>query len=218
MRLLVPCGSKGLPLHKLVARLVAIGLVVSACALTAGTARADLITSVLTTVAGGGCPAGAPMFPDDSRSYYFASDGGFESGGIGWTFAGGGKVVPGNETFYVHSSSDRRSALLPAGASVTSPQLCFGLFYPGVRFFVSSPTGSATVHVRLIARGLFGVLSVLDGGTAQVGSTWSATPAFSTLFSQLNVPVGTKTIQLVVSASDGAVQLDDVGVDPFLQW
>jgi hypothetical protein len=67
----------------------------------------------------------------------------------------------------------------------------------------------------VIATGLLGVLSVLDGGTATVGTSWAPTPVFSTTFSQLNVPVGTKTIQLQIT-STGNVQIDDIYIDPFV--
>src|SRR5690242_21486132 len=38
----------------------------------------------------------------DSRNYTFGANGGLESGSTGWSL-GGGAIVPGNESFYVHS-------------------------------------------------------------------------------------------------------------------
>jgi hypothetical protein len=183
------------------------------CAVTAATAKADLIQSLI----GGGCGPTTNAFAPwgDSRSYYFTANGGFESGSSGWTLAGGAKVVSGNEPFYLHDGSDSSSLLLPSGASATSPALCFGVLDPGLRFLAVSPSGSGTLHVQLVARGLLGVLAVIDGGTIQVGSSWAPTEVFSTLGSQLNVPVGTKTIQVVLTSS-GDVQVDDLYIDPWL--
>jgi hypothetical protein len=74
------------------------------------------------------------------------------------------------------------------------------------------------VHVRLIARGLVGVLAILDGGTVQVGPTWAPTIDFGTTFSQLNSALlGANSIQIVLSSS-GPVQLDDLYIDPFTQY
>jgi hypothetical protein len=154
----------------------------------------------------------------DRGQYYFASDGGFEAGGAGWALSGGAKAVPGNEPFYLHGAQDRASLLIPNGGVATSPALCFGSNTPGVRFVATSPSGSATIRVRIIARGLVGVLSILDGGTIHVGPSWAPTTAFSTTFSQLNsVLLGAKSIQVVISVSDGSAQVDDVYVDPFQQ-
>jgi hypothetical protein len=202
------------PSHRLVPLVLA--LVVSS--LVASAAHASGVLGTLTTsLAGGNCGATQAVFAPwgDSHQYYFTSNGGFESGSVGWTLTGGATVVAGNESSYVHSQSDGHSLLIPSGGSATSPQLCFGLLNPGVRFFATSSSGPATIHVRVIATGLLGVLSVLDGGTATVGTSWAPTPVFSTTFSQLNVPVGTKTIQLQIT-STGNVQIDDIYIDPFV--
>ncbi len=194
-------------------RLVALCVATAVCAVTAATAKADLIQSVI----GGGCGPTATTFAQwgDSRSYYFTTNGGFESGSSGWTLGGGAKVVSGNEPYFLHGTADTSSLLLPSGASATSPAICFGLLNPGLKFLAVAPSGSGTLHVQLVARGLLGVLAVIDGGTVQVGPTWAPTEDFSTLGSQLNVPVGTKTIQVVLTSS-GDVQVDDLYIDPFM--
>ncbi len=199
-------------------RFLSLLLVIALSALAASSAGANggggsLVTSLI----GGNCGATQTAFAawGDPRSYYFTSEGGFESGGAGWTFTGGATVVTGNEPFHVHSSADNNSLLLPSGASATSPALCFGLLYPGVRFFATSTSGPATIRVQVIAHGLLGALSVLDGGTATVGPGWAPTPVFSTTFSQLNVPVGTKSVQLQITTM-GSVQIDDIYIDPFV--
>src|SRR5947208_10755493 len=45
----------------------------------------------------------------DYANYAFAPDGGFESGGSGWSLSGGARAVSGNESYYVHSSTDKTS-------------------------------------------------------------------------------------------------------------
>lgn len=183
----------------------------------ASVAQADgVVGSITTSLIGGNCGTTSTVFArwGDSHNYYLVPDGGFESGGTGWTLTDGARVVEGNESFHVHAASDTSSLLVPRGGSATSPAICFGLLNPGVRLFATSSSGPASVHVQLIARGLLGILSVLDGGSAPVGPAWAPTPVFSTTFSQLNVPVGTKTIQLVITAT-GNVQIDDLYIDPF---
>jgi hypothetical protein len=184
------------------------------CAVSAAAAKADLTQSLI----GGDCGPTTTAFAQwgDSRSYYFTASGGFESGAPGWTLGGGATVVAGNEPFFLHSSADNSSLLLPSGATATSPPLCFGVLDPGLRFLAVAPSGSGTLHVQLVARGVLGVLAVIDGGTIQVGPTWAPTEVFSTLGSQLNVPLGTKTIQVVLTSTSGDVQVDDLYIDPWL--
>ena len=189
--------------------------VLATSAVAATTARADGGLSALTAgLIGGNCGATSSVFAPwgDGRQYYFTADGGFEGGGVGWTFAGGAKVVQGNEPSHVHSSSDHMSLSIPNGATATSPSLCFGLLTPGIKMFASGP---GTLHVQVIAHGLLGGLSVLDGGTVAVGPGWNPTTDFGTLLGQLNAPVGTKSIQIQLTAT-GNVQIDDIYIDPFL--
>jgi hypothetical protein len=176
-----------------------------------------LLGNLTTSLIGGNCGATQAVFAPwgDTHQYYFTSNGGFESGSLGWTLAGGATVVTGNETASVHGAGDSHSLLIPSGGTATSPAICFGLLNPGVRFFATSNSGPATIHVKVIATGLLGVLSVLDGGTATVGTSWAPTPVFATTFSQLDVPVGTKTIQIQIT-STGNVQIDDIYIDPFV--
>ncbi|HWB23610.1 MAG TPA: hypothetical protein VG652_12080 [Gaiellaceae bacterium] len=198
-------------------RLLVLCAAAALCAGSAATAKASLLPNLLPSLIGGNCGATSTVFSPwgDERSYYFTASGGFESGAPGWTLTGGAQVVPGNDPFYLHGRADNSSLLLPSGATATSPSLCFGLLDPGLRFVAVSPSGTGSVHVQLVAHGLLGVLSVIDGGTVQVGSTWAPTTVFSTLGSQLDVPVGTKTIQVVLTSS-GDVQIDDLYIDPFL--
>jgi hypothetical protein len=196
-------------------RLVALLMIVVGLAVTSGTASAG--GGLLSGILGGGCGVTAPVFLPwgDYAGYYFAPNGGFESGSTGWTLAGGSAVVTqDNEPWYL-AGFGSHALSIPAGGSA-SISVCFGLTYPAVRFFVAGDGGDATVHVRVVSRSLLGVLSVLDGGTFTAGSTWRPSPKLSTLFSALASPLGSKTMTLQFTVERGTAQIDDLFVDPFL--
>jgi hypothetical protein len=205
-------------MHRQIRRLLILAPITCIAAMLAGaTASANGGGSLVTALIGGNCGATSTPFSQwgDQSAYYFAQNGGFEQGAAGWTLSGGAAVVSGNEPYHVHASSDAYSLNIPDGASATSPSLCFGLLTPNVRFFaVSTGNGPATIHVRIIARGLLGVLSVIDGGTTTVGTSWAPTQAFATLGSQLNSLVGAKSIQVQITTT-GSVKIDDIYIDPF---
>ena len=117
----------------------------------------------------------------DYANYAYVPDGGFEAGAAGWKLASGAKVVAGNEPFYIRSSSDRYSLLLPKGSSATSPPMCIGLLSTKMRFVTTGPTGSK-VKVQILYRGLLSsVLGILDGGTVSTNGTWQPSPAIGML-------------------------------------
>jgi hypothetical protein len=188
-------------------------VVATALAATAGTAKAGLITGLV----GGGCGATAPVFAPwgDWSNYYFASNGGFENGSTGWTLGGGASVVTAdNEPWYL-AGFGSHALEIPQGGSA-SINVCYGVTYPAVRFFVAGQAGPATVHVRVVTRSLLGLLSVLDGGTFTTGQGWDPSPKTSTLLSSLASLVGTKTMQLQFTVESGTAQIDDLFVDPYL--
>jgi hypothetical protein len=189
---------------------------VIALALTSATAaRADLLPGLL----GGNCGTTSQVFAQwgDFASYYFPSNGGFESGAAGWSLPSGSHVVADNEPFRVHGSRDTYSLAVPAGDSVTTPPLCYGVLYPSIRFFAKSTSGeNGTIQVRVKVRSLLGVLTILDGGRLTVGQEWSPTQVHLQLGAALASLVGAKTMQVELVPSTG-VQIDDFYVDPFLQ-
>lgn len=147
----------------------------------------------------------------DDANYVFAPNGGFESGSSGWSLAGA-NVVPGNESYYVHSRSDGYSLSLPAGASATSPPMCISLFSGKMRFLARGNPG-AKVKVEIIYRGLLSsLLGILDGGTYAVGTTWSPSPDVPMLGGEL--PLLTSSVSFRFTAIDGSVAIDDVYLDP----
>jgi len=196
-------------------RLAVLLVVMAATALaaTAGTAKAGLITGLL----GGGCGPTAPVFLPwgDWASYYYAPNGGFESGTTGWSLSGGAAVVTQQNEPWFLSGFGSHALQIPAGGAA-AVNVCYGLTYPAVRFFVSGQNGPAVVHVRVVSHSLLGVLSILDGGTFRADSTWAPSPKISTLFSALAAPLGSKSMQLQFSVESGSAQIDDVFVDPLL--
>jgi hypothetical protein len=182
--------------------------VVALGAVLAGTARADVLN--------GACGTTAPVFSPwgDGSNYYFPGNGGFESGSAGWSLSGGATVVPGNESSYLHSRSDGHALSIPDGGGA-SVQLCYGVFYPALRFFAQSDDG-ATVHVSVTTKNWLGVVSTLDGGSFQAGSDWAPSPKLSTLLSALIAPFGSKTMALHIEVSGGTAQIDDLYVDPLV--
>jgi hypothetical protein len=149
----------------------------------------------------------------DTKNYVLVPGGSFESGAAGWKLSGGAKVVSGNEPFYVRSTADRYSLYLPAGSSVTSPPMCFGLGDWNARFFSA---GSGSVRVKIVVKSLLGVLSVLDGGTASSGSTWKPSPQVGLLLTNVTGLLAVESISLrFVPANTAGLRIDDVYLDPW---
>src|SRR3954465_1734613 len=97
---------------------LAVLLVVTAAralAAPAGTAKAGLITGLL----GGGCGATAPVFAPwgDWATYYFAPNGGVESGSPGWTLRGGRAVVAQNNEPWFLAGFGSHALELPTGGT-----------------------------------------------------------------------------------------------------
>jgi hypothetical protein len=149
----------------------------------------------------------------DFASYWFSPDGGFEAGASGWKLTGGAKVVAGNESFYIHSSADRSSLLLPSGATATSPPMCIAVFSSNMRFVVGGQAGSS-VKVQVLYRGVLSrLLGVFDGGTIKSNGTWAPSPRVSMLGGVL--PLLTQSVQFRFVATSGLPQIDDVYLDPW---
>jgi hypothetical protein len=149
----------------------------------------------------------------DYRYYTFGANGGLENGGSGWSLSGG-RVVPGNESFYAHSSADRYSLSLPSGSVAYTPKLCMGTTSTVMRFFVRS-SDDGSVKVEVVLRNLLGqVLGVLQISRISPGDSWQAGPAVLNLDSLLGL-LGVSSVQLKFTTLSGSVQVDDVYVDPW---
>jgi hypothetical protein len=166
------------------------------------------------------CPGmySKPFAPwGDNASYTLVGDGTFESGGAGWSLSGGAKVVDGNEPFFVHGAGERRSLLLPRGSSATSPPVCMVLGRPKARLFAFAPGGSGAMRVDVLSRNLLGILSVIDGGVFNAGSSWAPTPPVSLLGSNLGSALWATHVQLRFRpVGDTSLAIDDVYVDPWV--
>jgi len=151
----------------------------------------------------------------DSSDYVLAPGGSFE-GSSPWRLTGGAQVVPGNEPFYLNSSSDSRSLLIPAGGSATSVPICLGILDPTVRLVGESSDGSP-VHVDIYASGVLGLVKLPDSADIDLSSSWNASSVqvltLQNLLALTNL--GTTSIVLRFSTTGSAsVRMDDVFVDP----
>jgi hypothetical protein len=152
----------------------------------------------------------------DLASYTLVPGASFESGAPGWTLAGGARVVSGNESYYANSRYDSHSLSLPTGSSATTAPFCVSLLRPTIRLFVVNGGSSASrLRVKVVFRGLLGILGVLDGGTISGGSAWKPSPV---MLATLNAPLGTKSAQFVFTPADsyGNWRIDDLYVDPWV--
>jgi hypothetical protein len=160
----------------------------------------------------------------DSGSYTFAPNGGFENGKTGWALTGAASVVNGNESYFVHGTGDSKSLSLPAGASATSPAICFGTLYPWSRLFVNGPSGGSLkvdlLYVDDGGTGRSATLATLTGaGNWQLSSKLVAPSFLVSLFSKLGytAPSGERfsAVAYRFTASGGTWKIDDLYVDPF---
>lgn len=151
----------------------------------------------------------------DQSNYMLMPGGSFESGTPDWSLGGGAKVVPGNEPFYLHSRTDRRSLYLPNGSSASTPTMCFATGDWHLRFVIVSQSQQAQLRVAVTVNSLLGVVSILDGGTVSSDGSWSPSPTVSLLLTNVGSLLTTKAVSFRFTASDGASQIDDVYLDPW---
>jgi hypothetical protein len=159
----------------------------------------------------------------DTNQYTPVPGGSFEAGAQAWTLTGGAKIVSGNESYFVRSSSDRNSLYLPAGATATSPSICVGLSEPSLRWFGKQSgsllgiTGAMTVSV-LFEDSLGQVLEA-PIGTGLLSTSWQ--PSVPALVTANLLPLlpGQKTaVAFRFRAVTGNWNVDDAYVDPFTRW
>jgi hypothetical protein len=155
----------------------------------------------------------------DRHAYVLAPDGGFESGGAGWSLRSGAQAVAGNESFYLNESTDSHSLSLPAGSSAISPPICMSLDTPIFRLLARN-SGDPTSRLRVEASfKLLGLVRTKTVSTVAAGSSWAPTQQMSTVLT-LSTIVGTlipSSIQIRILPLDnrGKWQVDDLYIDPF---
>lgn len=159
----------------------------------------------------------------DANGYFLAPNGGFESGTTGWSLSGGAAVASGNESYYLHSTSDRYALSLPTGAVASSTFVCITKDDPSVRF-VARATGSVynSLNVSATIRSSAGTVQSVYLGQLSAGSFGSWTPSSIYSYSvNLNMPGmivnGVAEVSFTFSSqgSSGSWQIDDVYIDPF---
>jgi hypothetical protein len=164
--------------------------------------------------------ASEPFAPwGDYSAYTLAPGGSFEGGVPAWALSGGADVVLGNEPFYVHGAKDKRSLVLPAGSSATTPTMCFALGDWHLRFLmrnVGSASGSLRVSV-VVPSLVGGTLTVLDGGSVSGAGAWAPSPRMALLLSNVTSLVGTRAVafRFETVGRGAAYQIDDVYLDPW---
>jgi len=175
--------------------------------------QAGLITGLLS------CPGVTYSQPftnwGDNNNYFLAKGGSFE-GTNSWSLAGGARVVSGNEPFYLNSSGDSRSLMLPAGSSATSPAMCLAALSPHMRLVGMASDGSG-VHVDVYASGVLGLVRLPVAADIDLSSSWDASGDVSLLL--LNVLAVTNLGKTSVAfrftpIGSATGQIDDVYVDP----
>jgi hypothetical protein len=185
----------------------------------AGPAQAGLLSGALPGLLS---PSDTPSWCDtnvvkpfaawgDDSSYVLVPGGTFEPGTKAWELGGGAKVVYGNEPYFVHSTADRYSLYMPAGATVTTPAMCFAAGDWHLRFL---SVGNGNIRVKVVVKSLLGLLTILDGGSVTSGGTWKPSPQVGLLLTNVTGLVSTDSISLRLTAGS-AVRIDDVYLDPW---
>ena len=159
----------------------------------------------------------------DFADYTPMPGGSFEAGAAAWTMTGGARVVSGNETYKVRSSTDAASLYLPQGATATSPAMCVGIDHPTARWFAKSSgsllglTGSMTVEV--LFEDSLGQVVALPIGAGLLNTSWQ--PSLPGVVSASLLPLlpGSKTaVAFRFRALTGNWNVDDAYVDPMQRW
>jgi len=148
----------------------------------------------------------------DSSNYMLTPGGSFEDGTPSWKLSGGAKVISGNDPYFIHSKSDRKSLYMPAGSSASTPTMCFAAGDWHLRFV---GTGSGQLRVTVTVNSLLGLVSILDGGTVSGNGTWQPSPKVGLLLTNVGGLLTTQAISIRLTATSGASQVDDVYLDPF---
>ena len=152
----------------------------------------------------------------DPFQYALAPDGDFERDG-GWQLKGGARVVSGNESFFVHGQSDRRSLALPAGGSALSSPICLGLGDPTVRFFASGGALLSLLKVDAVYTTALGTI-VTPVGVVLPSRNWSPSlplPLLANVLGLTSLKGTTTSVQLRFTTIGKAEwRIDDVYVDP----
>ena len=147
----------------------------------------------------------------DSDYYELAPDGGFEEGGLGWTFTNGAEVVAGNESEYLNGSEDETSLWLPYRGVATSPKVCVDETTPHFRLMALNG-GDDGAKLR--------VTVTYEGPNARIRSTdiraegeWEPTDPLKLEADGLRERVA--RISFTPKDDEGDWLIDDLYIDPW---
>ncbi len=151
----------------------------------------------------------------DQNPYFFAANGGFESGTTGWAYGGGAVVVSGNESYYLNSRYDKRSMKLPANGWVRTGQICIDSTNQIVRLMVKGTSGQLKVDAKVVSGGNIRTWST----QVDASSSTSWRPSQQIAFSQgANQFYGATTLELTFTGIGATWQIDDLYVDPIKSY
>jgi hypothetical protein len=146
----------------------------------------------------------------DLADYKLVAGGDFEAGATGWDFADGAALGAGGR-------SGDASAVLPEGASVTSPATCVNAAYPTLRFFARTLTGapSGQLRVELLYRDQPAGSAAIPAGVVQPAGDWTPSRRMRTVSVAASALTGDASLSLRFTAVRGTWAIDDVFVDPY---
>ena len=168
-----------------------------------------------------GTSAERPFAPwGDMSPYTIAPNGDLSSGALGWSMAGGARVVGENNSL----RSGINSVSLPAGASATSPAACVKLADPASRFFLRNTSGgTGKVRVDIQYKSVLGLFTLTTNlGDTRAGTKWQPSDKYGHLLDNI---LGTLALNSNLSANlrfkftavGGSFMVDDLFVDPLIQ-
>lgn len=154
----------------------------------------------------------------DMSPYTIAPNGDLSSGSLGWSLAGGAKVVAENNSL----RKGVNSVSLPSGASATSPAACVKLADPASRFFLRGTSGTGKMKVDIQYKSLLGLTVTTNLGYTTAGAKWQPSPKYGHVLANI---LGTLALNSKLSANlrfkftavGGSFMVDDLFVDPLIQ-
>jgi hypothetical protein len=185
--------------------------------LASSAAPATSSTSSTSSASACGASTAFSQFGDD-RSYALLANGTLETGGPARR-SGKPAIVPGNESFYLHASSDTRSLQLRPGDSVAFHATCLPRLNPVFRFVAHAAAGSGTLKLQVQYGPAKRLHAASLGTLASAGyATWTATPALPFLDGTQRLADQVKgNVWLVLTAAGSATwQVDDLYIDPYV--
>jgi hypothetical protein len=202
-------GMKG------IMRLVLVGVVAAlAAAASSGRAEAGLLSCGDSNL--------QPFAPwGDYSPYTLAPNGSFDLGTTGWSLSGGARLVADGNPY----ASKSQSLVLPAGSSATSPAACVKVADPAFRFFLrNAGTTGGSLKVEITYKTLLGLLPVTATlGTISADGTWQPSPKYGTVLANILGTLGlnknlSASLRFKFTARSGSFQIDDLFVDPIIQF